>query len=85
MLITGGQVPEVLGNAVATTHVARAVATLDAEIERLLFEYKARQEVVSDTAQRLLHRAAGIRESSRGIPKLGPLDNRPLIDGRVPR
>ncbi len=85
LLVTGGQVPEVLGNAVATTHVARAVATLDAETERLLFEYKARQEVVSDTAQRLLRRAAGIRETSRGIPKLGPLDNRPLIDGRVPR
>ena len=85
LLVTGGQVPEVLGNAVATTHVARAVATLDAETERLLFEYKARQEVVSDTAQRLLRRATGIRETSRGIPKLGPLDNRPLIDGRVPR
>ena len=85
LLITGGQVPEVLGNAVAADHIASAVATLDAETERLLFEYKARQEIVSDTAQRLLLRATGIRETSRGIPQLGPLDNRPLIDGRVPR
>ena len=85
VLLTGGQIPEVIGNTVATDHVVRAVATLDAETERLLFEYKARQEVVSDTALQLLRRATGLRETSRGIPKLGPLDNRPLIDGRVPR
>ena len=56
---------------------------LDAETERLLFEYRVRQEVVSDTVQQLMRRAKGIRETSRGIPELGPIDRQPLMDGRI--
>ena len=85
LLIAGGQIPEVFGIAAATRHVESAIATLDAETERLLFEYKARREIVSDTVQRLLSRARGIRETSRGIPELGPIDSRPVLDGRVTR
>lgn len=85
LLMTGGQIPEVLNSATATDHVAGVVATLDTETERLLFEYRVRQEVVSDTVQRLMKRASGIRETSRGIPELGPIDKRPLMDGRIRR
>ena len=85
LLLTGGQIPEVLNSATATNHVANAVATLDSETERLLFEYGARQMVVSDTVERLMSRAKGIRETSRGIPELGPIDTRPLLDGRISR
>ena len=83
LLLTGSQIPEVLNSTTATDHVNDAVATLDAEIERLLFEYRTRQEVVSDTVQRLMKRAAGIREVSRGIPEIGPIDKRPLTDSRI--
>lgn len=85
LLMTGSHIPEALSSATATKHVADAVATLDAETERLLFEYRARQEVVSDTVQRLMRRASSFRQSSRGIPELGPIDRRPLLDGRIPR
>ena len=85
LLLTGGQIPEVRNSATATSHVTEAVASLDAETERLLFEYRVRQEVVSDTVQRLMRRAASIRETSRGIPELGPIDTRPLLDGRITR
>ena len=85
LLMTGGQIPEVLNSSTATDHVNAVVATLDAETERLLFEYRARQEVVSDTVERLMRRAAGIREVSRGIPELGPIDTQPLMDGRIRR
>ncbi|MCY4128892.1 MAG: integrating conjugative element protein [Gammaproteobacteria bacterium] len=85
LLITGGQIPEALSSATATNHVTQAITTLDAETERLLFEYRARQAVVSDTVQRLMKRATGIREASRGIPELGPIDTRPMLDGRVQR
>ena len=83
LLLTGRQIPEVLNSATATEHVNDAVRTLDAETERLLFEYRSRQEVVSDTVQRLMRRAAAIREASRGIPEIGPVDKRPLTDGRI--
>ncbi len=85
LLLTGGQIPEVLHSATATNHIAETVASLDAEAERLVFEYRMRQEVVSDTVQRLMRRAASIRETSRGIPELGPIDTRPLSDGRITR
>ena len=85
LLLTGGQIPEVRHSATATNHIAEAVASLDAETERLVFEYRVRQEVVSDTVQRLMRRAASIRETSRGTPELGPIDTRPLSDGRVTR
>lgn len=85
LLISGGQIPEALSSATATTHVSNAIATLDGESERLLFEYRARQQVVSDTVQRLMRRATSIRETSRGIPELGPIDTRPIRDGRVLR
>ncbi len=83
LLIAGGQIPEVLAIAATTTHVDSAIATLDSETERLIFEYKARRDIVSDTVQRLLTRAKGMRQSSRGIPELGPIDSRPLLDGRA--
>lgn len=85
LLIAGGQIPEALSSAAASNHIANAVATLDAETERLLFEYRARQQIVSDTVQRLMKRATGIRETSRGIPEVGPIDSRPMLDGRIPR
>ena len=85
LLIAGGQVPEALSSVTATNHVTNAVTTLDTETERLLFEYRARQHVVSDTVQRLMNRATRIRETSRGIPELGPIDTRPMLDGRIPR
>ena len=85
LLLSGGQVPEAQNIALATRHVDRAVATLDSETDRLLFEYRTRQEVVSPTVEQLLIRARGLRETSRGIPELGPLDDNPLLEGRVVR
>lgn len=85
LLITGGQVPEALASATATRHVNDAIAALDAETARLLFEYRARQQVVSDSLQFLLHRVERMRTTSRGIVEFGPSDDRPLVDGRVTR
>ena len=85
LLLAGGQAPEVTGIQVAKDHVVAMVANLDDETERLLFEYRARQEVVSDTASALLQRAATLRNVARGIPEINASEDRPLVDGRIVR
>lgn len=83
LLLAGSQVPEVTGIQVAKDHVVDMVANLDTETERLLFEYRARQEVVSETATALLQRAASLRQAARGIPEINARQDRPIVDGRI--
>ncbi len=83
LLLSGRQVPEVYATEVAREHADIAIAELDREINNLLFETRVRREVVSDTVTVLLERAAARRRASLGVPEVGPIDPRPLIDGRV--
>ncbi len=83
LLLSGRQVPEVYATEVARTHIDTAVAELDKEIENLLFETRARREIVSDTVAVLLRRAAMQRQSSTGVPRVSPGDPNPLRNGRV--
>ena len=85
LLLSGKQLPEVVSNTAATHHIEDAIAELDAETDRLVFEYRTRQQIVSDTVASLLKRVSAMRNVSRGIPELGPIDERPLVDGRVVR
>ncbi|MYD42987.1 MAG: integrating conjugative element protein [Gammaproteobacteria bacterium] len=83
LLIAGGQVPEVVASSSASEYVQGAVAALDAETTRLLFEYRSRQQVGSEALVYLLRRADRMQNTSRGIVELGPSDTKPIIDGRV--
>lgn len=83
LLLTGRQVPEVYATEVARQHADASIAELDKEIDTLLFEARARKEVVSDTARVLLERAAARRQASLYVPPAGPVDPRPMRDGRV--
>ena len=83
LLLSGRQVPEVYATEVAREHADTAIAELDKGIESLLFETRVRREVVSDTVTVLLERAAARREASLNTPQSGPIDPRPLSNGRV--
>ncbi|EAQ99568.2 integrating conjugative element protein family [Congregibacter litoralis KT71] len=83
MLLSGRQVPEVYATEVAREHADTAIAELDNGIESLLFETRVRREVVSDTVKVLLERAAVRRRASMNVPEGGPIDPRPLSNGRV--
>ena len=83
LLLTGRQVPEVYATDVAREHADRSIEELDREIESLLFETRVRREVVSDTAAVLLEQAAARRLEALNAPETGPLDARPLRNGRV--
>ena len=83
MLLSGRQVPEVYATEVAREHADTAITELDKEIENLLFETRARKEVVSNTVAILLQRAAVKRQSSLSMPEVRPLDPNPLRQGRV--
>jgi len=83
LLLSGRQVPEVYATEVARQHADTAMAELDREIESLLFETRARREVVSDTVTVLLERAAARRQASLNVPQGGPIDPQPLKHGRV--
>ena len=85
LLKTGSQMPEVISNKPATEHIQQAIDELDAVTERMLFEYRARQEIASDSLAALLTRVHAFRTESEGTPELGPIDRKPLIDGRVIR
>jgi len=83
LLLSGRQVPEVYATDVAREHADTAIAELDREIDNLLFETRIRREVVSDSITVLLRRAAARRQASLQIPETGPIDPRPLRNGRV--
>jgi integrating conjugative element protein (TIGR03755 family) len=83
LLLSGRQVPEVYATEVAREHADTALVELDKEIESLLFETRVRREVVSDTVSVLLQRAAARRQAALNIPQGGPIDPRPLTNGRV--
>ena len=83
LLLTGRQVPEVYATDVAREHADRSIEELDREIESLLFETRVRREVVSDTATVLLEQAAARRLEALNTPETGPVDARPLRNGRV--
>ena len=83
LLLTGRQVPEVYATEVAREHADTAVSELNKEIENLLFESRARKEVVSHTVALLLQRAAARRQSALSIPEVHPVDPRPIRQGRV--
>ena len=83
LLLTGRQVPEVYATEVARQHADASIAELDKEIDTLLFESRARKEVVSNTATVLLERAAARRQASLHIPPASPVDPRPMRNGRV--
>lgn len=83
LLLSGRQVPEVYATEVARDHADTAIAELDKGIESLLFETRVRREVVSDTVVVLLERVAARRRASMNISEGGPIDPRPLSNGRV--
>ena len=83
LLLSGRQVPEVFAATVARQHADVAIEELDREIDNLLFETRARREVVSDTVVTLLRRAAARREASLSIPTVPAVDPNPVRDGRV--
>ena len=83
LLLTGRQVPEVYATDVAREHAERSIEELDREIESLLFETRVRREVVSDTVTVLLEQAASRRLDALNMPETGPVDPRPLRNGRV--
>ena len=83
LLLSGRQVPEVYATEVAREHADQSIAELDQAIESLLFETRVRREVVSDTVTVLLERAAARRRASLNVPQGGPVDPRPLSNGRV--
>ena len=85
LLLTGGQLPEVATNNVAKEHVEEMLANLDDETERLRLEYDTRRAMVSNSVSEILSRARALRNASRGVPELGPIDQKPLINGRIPR
>ena len=83
LLLTGRQVPEIYAAEVAREHADTSITELDKEIENLLFETRVRKEVVSSTVAALLQRAAAKRQASLMVPRVAPLDTRPLSNGRV--
>ncbi|MDE0249801.1 MAG: integrating conjugative element protein, partial [Gammaproteobacteria bacterium] len=83
LLLSGRQVPEVYATQVAREHADASIAELDREIESLLFETRARKEIVSATVTTLLERAAARRQGSLTVPNVPVLDPRPLQGGRV--
>lgn len=83
LLLSGRQVPEVYATEVAREHADTAIAELDKGIESLLFETRVRREVVSDTVIVLLERVAARRRASMNVSEGGPIDPRPLSNGRV--
>ncbi len=83
LLLTGRQVPEIYATEVAREHADTSITELDQEIENLLFETRVRKEVVSNTVATLLQRAAARRQTSLNVPRVTPLDPRPLTNGRV--
>ena len=83
LILSGRQVPEVYAANVAREHADTAIAELDREIDNLLFETRARREVVSDTVVTLLQRAAARRQASMSVPSVPVIDPKPLKDGRV--
>ncbi len=83
LLLSGRQVPEVYATQVAREHADQSIAELDREIESLLFETRARKEIVSATVTTLLERAAARRQGSLTVPDVPVLDSRPLQGGRV--
>ena len=83
LLLSGRQVPEVYATEVAREHADASIAELDKEIEALLFEVRARKEVVSDTVTVLLQRDATRRQASLNVPPASVVDPRPFKDGRV--
>ena len=85
LLLTGSQLPEVTSNGVAKSHVQEMLAHLDEETERMRFEHDTRRELASQSMSELLKRAQSIRNASRAVPKLGPVDSRPIVNGRVTR
>ncbi len=83
LLLSGRQVPEVYATEVAREHADASIAEIDKEIETLLFEVRARKEVVSDTVTVLLQRDTARRQASLNVPPAGPVDPRLFKDGRV--
>jgi len=83
LLLSGRQVPEVYAATVAREHIDTVIQEIDREIDNLLFETRARREIVSETAVTLLRRAAARRQSSMAIPAVPVQDPAPLRDGRV--
>ena len=83
LLLSGRQVPEVYATEVAREHADSSIAELDKEIDALLFEVRARKEVVSDTVAVLLERESARRQASLNVPPASPVDPRPVRDGRV--
>lgn len=83
LLLSGRQVPEVYATDVAREHADTAITELDKEIESLLFETRVRREVVSDTVTVLLERAAARRQASLNVPQTGPIDPKPIQNGRI--
>ena len=83
LLLVGKQIPEVTTNKPATEHIETAIETLDSSTDRLLVEYRTRQLLSANTITQVLERSYQRRNQSRSIPTQGPLDKRPLIEGRV--
>ena len=83
LLKAGTQLPEIKAVKMAQEHGEKAVKDLDAETERMLFEYRLRKEVVSETASILILRAMQRQQESRTIPERRSADPNLLIEGRV--
>ena len=85
LLKAGTQLPETNAITMAKDHGENAIQDLDAETERLLFEYRLRKEIVSDTAAVLILRAKQRQQESRMVPEHPSADPNLMIDGRVER
>ncbi|MEX0926137.1 MAG: integrating conjugative element protein [Dehalococcoidia bacterium] len=83
MLLTGRQVPEILSYDPARREIDEAIATLDQEIDNVLFETRVRKELVSSTAGSIMRREARERAQSIQIPSFTPAPIRPIPDGVI--
>lgn len=81
----GAQLPEVKALDMAQEHSEATIEDLDVETERLLFEYKLRKEVVSDTAHAIILRAKQRQQESRLVPERRSADPNLIINGYIER
>ncbi|HEY0848847.1 MAG TPA: integrating conjugative element protein [Bradyrhizobium sp.] len=81
LLLTGRMIPEVYKT--ANTQIESKLAELNRHIDDVLYEANVRKRVISETATILLDNYHAARAASAANAVQQPVDQRPMIDGRV--
>jgi hypothetical protein len=85
LILSGRQVPEIIGSGPGQEVIDRKLSELDQEIDNLLFETKVRREVMAATAATILEEVQRRRGYSLGVPRTPRRDQNPYFDGAVPQ